>query len=189
MLLALFCLLPLLDAMNALIKFAQGKDVFIYDFVAVVKIYQTDFYMMYSYPSNNYQCEHFQMFLVGVKIVLPQSRRIGLLTSTMVWKHLLFIWLVTVMQLTFSIRWLVGLNSLYARPFLKHPSCRWKASALLQLTCSSLSWIRTLWILSWWMQLELCIHNLDVAWCCFFFLFAYGYHKETLLWSCRTFGC
>jgi hypothetical protein len=46
-----------------------------------------------------------------------------------------------------------------------------------------------LWILSWWMQLELCIHNLDVAWCCFFFLFAYGYHKETLLWSCRTFGC
>jgi hypothetical protein len=33
--------------MNALIKFAQGRDVFIYDFVAVVKFYLADLYMMY----------------------------------------------------------------------------------------------------------------------------------------------
>ncbi len=53
MLLGLFCLLPLLEAVNALIKFAQGKDIFIYDFVAVVEIYQAKLYMMYSNPSNN----------------------------------------------------------------------------------------------------------------------------------------
>jgi hypothetical protein len=39
MLLGLSYLLPLLKAMDALIKFAQGKDVFIYDFVAAIKIY------------------------------------------------------------------------------------------------------------------------------------------------------
>jgi len=71
MLLGLSCLLPLLEAMNALIKFAQEKDVFICNFVAVVKIYQTNFYMMYSYSSNNYQHEHFQVFLNVVKTILP----------------------------------------------------------------------------------------------------------------------
>jgi hypothetical protein len=39
MLLGLSCLLPLLEAMNALIKFAQRKDVFICNFVATIKIY------------------------------------------------------------------------------------------------------------------------------------------------------
>jgi hypothetical protein len=40
MLMGLSCLLPLLESMNALIKFPQRRDIFIYDFVAVVKIYQ-----------------------------------------------------------------------------------------------------------------------------------------------------
>jgi hypothetical protein len=71
MLLGLSCLLPLLEAMNALIKFAQKKDVLIYNFVGAVKIYQIDFYFMYSYPSNNYQHEHFQVFLDVVKTILP----------------------------------------------------------------------------------------------------------------------
>jgi hypothetical protein len=53
------CLLPLLEAVNALIKFAQGRDIFICDFVATIKICQVDLYMMYSYSSNNYQREHF----------------------------------------------------------------------------------------------------------------------------------
>jgi hypothetical protein len=48
MLLGLFCLLPLLEAVNALIKFAQRRDVFICDFVATVEICQVDLYMMYS---------------------------------------------------------------------------------------------------------------------------------------------
>ncbi len=73
MLLSLSYLLPLLEAMNVLIKFAQGKNVFIYDFVATVKIFQEIFYMMYYDPLNNYQQEHF-----------------------------LFIWLVTIMHFTFS---------------------------------------------------------------------------------------
>jgi L-rhamnose mutarotase len=62
MLLGLSCLLPLLEAMHALIKFAQRKDIFICDFVATVKFCQENLYMMYSNPSNNYQREHFQVF-------------------------------------------------------------------------------------------------------------------------------
>ncbi len=52
--LGLFCLLPLLEAMNALIKFAQRRDIFICEVVVAIMIYQTNLYMMYSYPSNNY---------------------------------------------------------------------------------------------------------------------------------------
>jgi hypothetical protein len=37
MLLGLSCLLPLLEIVHALIKFAQGKDIFICDFVATIK--------------------------------------------------------------------------------------------------------------------------------------------------------
>ena len=37
-LLILPCLLPLLDCVNSLMKFAQSSDVFISDFVAMVKI-------------------------------------------------------------------------------------------------------------------------------------------------------
>ncbi len=42
MLLGLFCLLPLLEVVNALIKYVQGRDVFICDFVATIKICQTN---------------------------------------------------------------------------------------------------------------------------------------------------
>jgi hypothetical protein len=62
MLLGLSYLLPLLKATDALIKFAQGKDVFIYDFVVAVKIYLANLYMMYFDPSSNYQWEHLQVF-------------------------------------------------------------------------------------------------------------------------------
>jgi hypothetical protein len=63
MLLGLFCLLPLLEVVNVLIKYAQGRDVFVCEFVATINIYQTNLYMMYLDPSGNYQCEHFQVFL------------------------------------------------------------------------------------------------------------------------------
>jgi hypothetical protein len=67
------------------------KDIFICDFVAAVKICQADLYMMYSNPSSNYQHEHFQVFSNVVE------NSFAIFTSTMVWKHLLFIWLVIVM--------------------------------------------------------------------------------------------
>jgi hypothetical protein len=54
MLLGLSCLLPLLEVMHALIKFAQGRDIFICDFVTIVKNCQANLYMMYSNPSSNY---------------------------------------------------------------------------------------------------------------------------------------
>jgi hypothetical protein len=41
-------------AMDVLIKFAHGKDVFIYNFVVVIKIHLANFYMMYFDPSSNY---------------------------------------------------------------------------------------------------------------------------------------
>jgi hypothetical protein len=59
MLLGLFRLLPLLEAVNVLIKYVQRRDVFIYDFMATIKICQTNLYMIYSNPSSNYQHEHF----------------------------------------------------------------------------------------------------------------------------------
>jgi hypothetical protein len=49
-LLGLSYLMPLLEVMNAIIKFAQGGDVFICDFVTTIKICQTNFYMVYSNP-------------------------------------------------------------------------------------------------------------------------------------------
>jgi lipopolysaccharide/colanic/teichoic acid biosynthesis glycosyltransferase len=42
--------MPLIEAVNALIKFAQGGNVFICDFVVVIKICQIKFYMVYFNP-------------------------------------------------------------------------------------------------------------------------------------------
>jgi uncharacterized membrane protein len=53
-LLALFCLLPLLEVVNYLIKFAKGRDVFICDFVIIVEICQVYFFMMYFDPMITY---------------------------------------------------------------------------------------------------------------------------------------
>jgi hypothetical protein len=47
MLLALHCVLSLLECVNDLMKFAQSRDVFILDYVAAVKICQANLYMMY----------------------------------------------------------------------------------------------------------------------------------------------
>ncbi len=45
----LFCLLPLLEVFNVLIKFTLERDVFIYDFVVTT--------LMYLYLTINYQCD------------------------------------------------------------------------------------------------------------------------------------
>jgi hypothetical protein len=55
-------LLALLDAVTVLINFAQGrKDVFIYNFVALIKICQTNPFMMYFDALTSYQHERFQV--------------------------------------------------------------------------------------------------------------------------------
>jgi hypothetical protein len=53
-----------MESINALIKISQGKDVFIVDFVVVVKICQVKFFMIYINPMTNYQREHFQVFVM-----------------------------------------------------------------------------------------------------------------------------
>jgi hypothetical protein len=56
-----------LEFVHALIKFYQGKDVFILDFVATIKISQINLFMMYIDPMTNYQHEHFQVFCAIVE--------------------------------------------------------------------------------------------------------------------------
>ena len=47
-LLALPCLMPLLDSVNSLMKFAQSNSVFISDYIVAVKICHSELFMMYS---------------------------------------------------------------------------------------------------------------------------------------------
>jgi hypothetical protein len=54
--------LPLLECVNELMKFAQSKDVFISDYFAVVKICQATLYMTYMDPETSFQKQHFHMF-------------------------------------------------------------------------------------------------------------------------------
>jgi hypothetical protein len=61
-LLALSCILPLLEAVQSFIKFAQVGNVFISDFIAAVKICQADLYMMYCDSATSFQGLHFQLF-------------------------------------------------------------------------------------------------------------------------------
>lgn len=55
------CLLSFLETLNVLIKFAYERDVFICDFVPVVKICQTDLFSMCSDATINYRQKHFQI--------------------------------------------------------------------------------------------------------------------------------
>ena len=61
-LLALPCLMPLLDSVNSLMKFAQSNHVFVSDYIAAVKSCQSELYMMYSDPEMAWQKQHFEMF-------------------------------------------------------------------------------------------------------------------------------
>ncbi len=87
-LLALSCLLPLMEVVNALIKFAQGRDVFIYNFVAIIKICQVDLFMMYLIHSQAINMNISKFFVTLWMIILLSSPKIGLLTSTMVQKFI-----------------------------------------------------------------------------------------------------
>ena len=61
-LLALPCLMPLLDSLSSLMKFVQSNHVFVSDYIAAVKICQSDLFMMYSDKDTAWQREHFEMF-------------------------------------------------------------------------------------------------------------------------------
>jgi hypothetical protein len=61
-LLALPCILPLLECIQSLIKFAQSRNVFISDFIAAVKICQGELFEMYTNSSTSFQPLHFQSF-------------------------------------------------------------------------------------------------------------------------------
>ena len=62
LMLALPCLTPLLESVESLIKFAQSPNVFVSDYVAIVKICQTEIYMMYINSDTSFMASHFQMF-------------------------------------------------------------------------------------------------------------------------------
>ncbi len=43
----------MLESINVLIKCVQAKDVFVCDYIAIVKICQTDLYKMYNDPTTS----------------------------------------------------------------------------------------------------------------------------------------
>lgn len=106
-LLALYYLLPLLEYINALMKFSQRKDVFISNFMVVTKICQVDLFMMYINPMTKYQNEHLQLFCDVVENTLAISPKIY---STLDKKILIFKWSVTIIKVTFLIQllWLAN---------------------------------------------------------------------------------
>jgi hypothetical protein len=61
-LLALPCLMPLLESMNQLILFAQSRCVFVSDYVTVVKLWQAEIFMMYCDADANFSPAHFPLF-------------------------------------------------------------------------------------------------------------------------------
>jgi hypothetical protein len=103
-LLALSCLLPLMEVINALINFAQGRDLFICSFVATIKICQVDLFMMYLIHSQIINMNISKFFVTLWTTILLSSPKIGLLTSIMVRKTYLFIWLVSPIKLTFCMQ-------------------------------------------------------------------------------------
>jgi hypothetical protein len=56
-------ILPLLESIYVLIKFAQMRDVFVCDLVAAIKVCQGDMYNMYLEESSN--CK----YLLGIQVL------------------------------------------------------------------------------------------------------------------------
>jgi hypothetical protein len=61
-LLALPCLMPLLESMNQLILFAQSRSVFVSDYVIAVKLWQAEIFMMYYDADASFSPAHFPLF-------------------------------------------------------------------------------------------------------------------------------
>lgn len=60
--LGMVALLPLLDAVDTLVNFAQKRDVFICDFIAAVKICQASLQSMYVDPTTFFSTDEFWSF-------------------------------------------------------------------------------------------------------------------------------
>lgn len=61
-LLGMSCLLPLLEAVDSLVQFAQKTDVYICDFVAAVKVCQASLHRMYEDRTTAFNCDEFWSF-------------------------------------------------------------------------------------------------------------------------------
>ena len=61
-LLGMSCLLPLLEAIDCLVQFAQKTDVYICDFVAAAKVCQASLHRMYEDRSTAFNCDEFWSF-------------------------------------------------------------------------------------------------------------------------------
>ena len=60
--LGMSCLLPLLEAIDQLVQFAQKTDVYICDFVAAVKVCQASLHRMYEDRATAFNCDEFWSF-------------------------------------------------------------------------------------------------------------------------------
>lgn len=60
--LGMCALLPLLEAIDTLVNFAQKRDVYICDFVAAVKVCQGSLYRMYEDKATSYSSDEFWSF-------------------------------------------------------------------------------------------------------------------------------
>jgi hypothetical protein len=61
-LLALPCLMPLLESLNQLIEFAQSRSMFVTDYINVVKMWQAEIFMMYYDPDASFSPVHVLLF-------------------------------------------------------------------------------------------------------------------------------
>jgi hypothetical protein len=59
----LMCIMPMLEAIHALIKFVQAHDTFVCDFVIVVNCVVQKIYKLYFHLKTKYGQEHFKAFL------------------------------------------------------------------------------------------------------------------------------
>ncbi len=61
-LLSLFCIIPLLELVQGLSKFAQSQQTFICDFIFALKLYEVDFFTMYCEFGKRFFSQHFNCF-------------------------------------------------------------------------------------------------------------------------------
>jgi hypothetical protein len=62
MLFGMACILQLMESLQSLFKFAQHGDVFIYDFIAIVKLCQGQLYNLYYDATLLFQGNEFWSF-------------------------------------------------------------------------------------------------------------------------------